>query len=248
MNWRNNLTRYGGLSSACTVVVSLAMGVNPQSMVSAEAAADIGADLRSSAIFPNAIFSDGTPLNETSDVTSANATPTEALCIPQLQREALAQLPLTDLVQLSLFLPTNQGELVTTESQLSATNLSQPSLFWIQDQLSRRYDLNNLVAQWQAYRTPIGLNYVDVVVNEGDWQQLGYFRRYAFVSQFGTAAQKDGYHLRVFHTGDASNCRDARAAEGLQTPRVVVLRGAYLCGLRQADSPSLVSCRTYILQ
>lgn len=231
MSWRNNPKRHRLLSGLCTAAVffSLTTAASTQPQVDTEAAPDVAPDIETES--------------------PSNAMPAEALCIPQLRREDLAQLPLPELVQLSLFLPPTQGELVTTEAQLSRTNLSQPSLYWIQDQLSRRYELDNLVAQWQAYQTPTGFNYVDVVVNEGNWQQLGYFRRYAFVSQFGTAAQKDGYHLRVFHTGDAGNCRDARAADGFQTPRVVTLRGAYLCGIQQADSTAaLLPCQTYVRQ
>ncbi|MEL6468095.1 MAG: hypothetical protein AAFQ74_00070 [Cyanobacteria bacterium J06623_4] len=211
------------------MVLSLATAASAQPQVGTEAAPDVAPDIETES--------------------PSNAMPAEALCIPQLRREDLAQSPLPELVQLSLFLPPTQGELVTTEARLSRTNLSQPSLYWIQDQLNRRYELNNLVAQWQAYQTPTGFNYVDVIVNEGGWQQLGYFRRYAFVSQFGSAAQKDGYHLRVFHTGDAGNCRDARAADGLQTPRVVTLRGAYLCGIQQPDSTAApLPCQTYVRQ
>lgn len=160
---------------------------------------------------------------------------------------------LSDLDRFPLYLPASQGTLVAASSQLSPLQISQPSLFWIQDQLSDRYGSDRLVGQWQAYQIPNGPNYVDVIVNEPIWNLLNYFERYAFILKFGTAAEDYGYQLRVFHSGDALNSREitaSSAATGRSARRnsagSVVLRGAYFCSFgtqsQQADAMAATPC------
>jgi hypothetical protein len=138
---------------------------------------------------------------------------------------------LSDLERFPLFLANDQARLVATSTRLPSTRLNQPSLTWVQEQLGDRYGSDRLVEQWYAYRVRNvvdgnRLNYVDVIVNERIWGLLTYFERYAFILQFGTAAQGDGYHLRIFHSGDAANVVDAATSGGRA---VVALRGAYIC-------------------
>ncbi len=143
---------------------------------------------------------------------------------------------LANLEALPLFLPASKGTLDSDDAQLSSTQLSRPSFAWIRDQVAARYESLafpiEIVTQWQAYTTNDGIKYVDVVVNESRWEQLNYLRRYGFVIQFGTAARNYGYQLRIFHTGDAANRRDALSLEAQESAivgRSIRLRGAYFC-------------------
>ncbi|PZO56705.1 MAG: hypothetical protein DCF15_08185 [Phormidesmis priestleyi] len=139
---------------------------------------------------------------------------------------------LSDIDRFPLFLPASQGQIVASSSSLSLTEISQPSLVWIEDQLGSRYGSDRLVQQWQAYQTDEGLQYVDVVVNESIWDLLSYFERYGFVLQFGTAAKSYGYNLRVFHSGDVVNRQEIIGLSSTSrrvASRSIALRGAYLC-------------------
>ncbi|MEL6815775.1 MAG: hypothetical protein AAFP03_13325 [Cyanobacteria bacterium J06598_3] len=144
---------------------------------------------------------------------------------------------LSDLEQFPLLLPDSKGTLVGASTQPSSDQISSPNLFWIRDQVDRRYGRNRLVEQWQAYQvvsTPDArpLSYVDVVVNEQLWSLLNYFQRYAFVLQFGTAAKSYGYHLRVFHSGDLANYIDAQdlgRSSRNAAARLVRMRGGHFC-------------------
>ena len=165
------------------------------------------------------------------------------------ERQALAQTnsvqsPLSDLEQFPLF-PTLSpepylGRIVASDTLLSPTDMEQPSLSWIEDQLGNRYGSDRLVERWRAYQAPDSsgktVRYVDVIVNESIWGLLNYFERYAFISQFGSAAKVQGYNLRVFHTGDEQTSLDANGAKVLGV-RTAVLRGAYFCNFQQETSP-----------
>jgi hypothetical protein len=147
------------------------------------------------------------------------------------------QAQLEDLEQFPLFLPNSRGALVAADDQLSPTQLSEPSLAWIRDQIDNRYGSDRLVEQWRAYQVPNGPNYVDVIVNEQIWGLLNYFERYAFISQFGTAAKDYRYHLRVFDSGDVINSRDSVTGDQRRSSaRLVNLRGGYFCSFDQAVS------------
>lgn len=158
---------------------------------------------------------------------------------------AAVRTQLSDLDRFPLFLPSSRGTLVSASNQLSPRRLSRPSLFWIQDQMGARYGSDRLVDQWQAYQvndaTGTSLNYVDAVVNERIWDLLTYFERYAFMEQFGTAAQDYGYHLRVFHTGDAANAEEARTSGNAE---LVALRGAHVCSFGQSASSGATPSET----
>lgn len=153
--------------------------------------------------------------------------------------------PLSNLEAFPLF-PTlstepYQGQIVASDSSLSPTQMEQPSLSWIEDQIGNRYGSDRLVERWRAYRAPDRLgetiSYVDVIVNESIWDLLNYFERYAFISQFGSAAKSQGYNLRVFHTGDEQTSLDAGGSNIIGV-RTAVLRGAYFCNFEQANSLS----------
>lgn len=160
---------------------------------------------------------------------------------------------LTNLQQYPLFLPRDRGQLITTEQQLSPVSPSDPSLFRIQDILTRRYNAEGLIEQWQVYQLQNNLSYVDIIVDEFLWRQLNYFRRYAFVSQLGRDAQRDGYHLRVFHTGDATNRRELLAPGGTtrtgRTGRIgrsVFLRGTHFCDAVAEPGDTFQRCRIFV--
>lgn len=148
-----------------------------------------------------------------------------------------ARAKLSDLDAFPLFLPASVGQLVASSEQLSPTDMSEPSLSWIRDQVGHRYGSDRLVTQWQAYQLDAqsrdALFYVDVVVDEQFWGLLSYFERYAFMTQFGGVAQQYGYHLRVFHSGDVINHNDAQSSG---SSRLVVLRGAHVCNFQQAPA------------
>ncbi len=143
---------------------------------------------------------------------------------------------LSDLRQFPLFLPPEKGNISSADDRLSPTQLSQPSLSWIRDQVSRRLEYADLIEQWQAYSTNDGFQYVDVVVDDDVWDQLGYFRRYGFILQFGTVAQNNQYQLRVFDSNDANNREDELAAQDndnstFSSAASIRLRGTYFCGI-----------------
>ncbi|MEO0649023.1 MAG: hypothetical protein AAFZ17_23210 [Cyanobacteria bacterium J06650_10] len=160
---------------------------------------------------------------------------------------------LSDLEKFPLFLPSSQGTITAADDRLSPTQIGSPSFSWIRDQVSDRLGSATLIEQWQAYTTPEGFQYVDVVVNESQWNQLRYFSQYGFILQFGTVAQANRYQLRVFHSGDATNRSDALALQDARdnlsasererarrtiTNRSVVLRGSYFCESTSSLSPA----------
>jgi hypothetical protein len=172
----------------------------------------------------------------------------------QLASQTEAQ-QLLDLERFPLFLPAAQGTLMADSNQPSAIRIGQPSLTWLQDQLNDRYrrdfyrrDRSNadlyrrndfLVEQWQAYRVNSlngSLRYVDMVINELVWNELLDLERYAIILQFGTEAQRYGYQLRVFHSGDAANTGDATTSVNAG---LVVWRGAYLCDFEPTELTEL---------
>ena len=159
---------------------------------------------------------------------------------------------LADIQALPLFLPDDQGELISASTQLSTTRLSEPSFARVEDQLNERYGPNQrgqneaAITQWRVYRTSDGLNYVDVIVDTGLWAQFSYFDRYAFVQQFGLAATAQGYQLRVFHTEDVDNYIEALVLEeegrDPAIARAVFLRGSYFCGGTSFESTESYTC------
>lgn len=161
---------------------------------------------------------------------------------------------LVDLEQLPLFLSGERGTLESADNQLSTTQLSRPSFAWIRDQVAVRYESvvlpTEIVSQWQAYTTHEGFKYIDVIVNEAQWEQLNYLRRYGFVIQFGTVARNAGYQLRIFHTGDARNRNDALSlttnSGTTVVGRSIRLRGAYFCTANTANTEEQFTCNTFI--
>ena len=162
---------------------------------------------------------------------------------------ASVEAQLSDLTRFPLFLPAEKGTLVAANDRVSLTDISQPSLIWVQDQLGDRYGSDRLVEQWRAYHTfgnnGESIDYVDVIVNQRIWDLLSYFERYGFISQFGTAAQSYGYQLRVFNSSDAANASDPRSSGNAG---FVVLRGTHICDFSQISqsasmgAPANVRC------
>ena len=193
-------------------------------------------------------------------VARATAT-TEATFTKEISEELEeVQSQLSDLSKFPLFLPADQGRLTAADDRLSATQISTPSFSWIRDQVSDRLGSATLIEQWRAYATPEGFQYVDVVVNEDQWNQLRYFSQYGFILQFGTVAQSNNYQLRVFHSGDATNrtdnielqsTRNSSAANRAAIRRSINrqsirLRGSYFCESSSPGSSTLPNCSVFI--
>ena len=84
---------------------------------------------------------------------------------------------------------------VVTESTISQTGLTIPSLWWAEEQFGGK-----LLDYWVAY-TEIGATprRVDLLVNQQIWGQYNYVERYAFISHFGTSTSNFGYSTRIFN-------------------------------------------------
>ena len=81
-----------------------------------------------------------------------------------IDHAALASLrsQLTNLEQLPL-LPETPFSLTADSTQISSTELSEPSFAWIRDQSDERYNSSpRLVEQWSAYTTSQGIRYVSM--------------------------------------------------------------------------------------
>jgi hypothetical protein len=85
---------------------------------------------------------------------------------------------------------------MVTAATVSQDELTAPSLWWV-----RGHHGGKLLDSWIAYTGDEDQERrVDLIVNQGAWQSptLLNTSRYAFVLQFGRAAQDFGYQLRVF--------------------------------------------------
>ncbi|MGB7250486.1 MAG: hypothetical protein WBC73_16230 [Phormidesmis sp.] len=176
----------------------------------------------------------------TPEIAQTSAQINAQISAPNELNRRIAQSRLLNIEQVPLFLPADKGKLVAASNRLSPTQISQPSLSWIRDQEGNRYGSDRLISQWQAYQLDDGSRYVDVVVNEQIWSLLNYFERYAFILHFGTAAKRDRYQLRVFHSGDAANqseTGDTRRASA----SLVRIRGAYFCNFEAIPTAASVA-------
>jgi hypothetical protein len=81
-----------------------------------------------------------------------------------------------------------------TASTISPTSLTDPSLWWAEEQFNE-FD-GKLIQNWIAYREK---KRVDLVVNRQLWTLLDYLGRYSFLSRFGAAARDYQYNVRVFN-------------------------------------------------
>ncbi len=163
---------------------------------------------------------------------------------------------LFDVTALPLFLAASEGKLISASTELSLTQMSDPTFAWIEDQLNERYGPNKrgqneaAITQWRAYETKDGLKYVDVIVNAGLWTQFAYFDRYGFVQQFGEETAAKGYQLRVFHTDDVNNYIEALLLEESGRDRTIArpifLRGSYFCSAFRSERTSAPSCELYV--
>lgn len=84
---------------------------------------------------------------------------------------------------------------VVTESTISQTELTIPSLWWAEEQFGGK-----LLDFWVAYTgNNTTLRRVDLLVNQQIWTQYNYLERYAFINHFGTSASDFGYSTRIFN-------------------------------------------------
>lgn len=82
---------------------------------------------------------------------------------------------------------------VITDSTISLTGLTIPSLWWDIEQLIP--SIGNLVRRWDAY---IPEQRIDLQVNSLLWRSLDYTQRYSFVNHVGMIAREFQYNLQVF--------------------------------------------------
>ncbi len=184
--------------------------------------------------------------------------PLEVLVPAEELEDELARLRsrLSDITALPLFLPADQGKLISASTQLSLTQLSNPSFAWIEDQLNERYGPNKrgqneaAITQWRVYETNDGLRYVDVIIDAGLWTQFTYFDRYGFVQQLGAETAAKDYQLRVFHTDDVDNYIEALALEANGRDRTIArpvfLRGSYFCEGLGVGSTDSSACELFV--
>lgn len=117
--------------------------------------------------------------------------------VAQLKPEPLTTPLQLDLLQQGLCAPEAPG---ISDSSVSQTELTQPSLWWIQDQISAQEKYGRkLIDRWLACKSGAQANRVDVLVNPQLWSLLDFFERYEFVNRFGTVTTGYGYNLRVFN-------------------------------------------------
>lgn len=84
---------------------------------------------------------------------------------------------------------------VVTESTISQTELTIPSLWWAEAQFGGK-----LLDYWVAYTgMDTAPRRVDLLVNQQVWVQYNYLERYAFINHFGTSASDFGYSTRIFN-------------------------------------------------
>ncbi|MBE9009738.1 hypothetical protein IQ250_05920 [Pseudanabaenaceae cyanobacterium LEGE 13415] len=87
-----------------------------------------------------------------------------------------------------------------TNTTIDQTGLTQPSLWWIRDQIAAQDKFGRrLIDGWLACNGATEPNRVDVVVNAQIWSSLDYFDRFEFIRRFGQVTSGYGYNLRVFN-------------------------------------------------
>lgn len=87
-----------------------------------------------------------------------------------------------------------------SNTSVSQTQLTEPSLWWIRDQIRAQEQYGSkFIDRWLACRSGTEPNRVDVMVNSQIWSLLDFFERYEFVNRFGTVTTGYGYNLRVFN-------------------------------------------------
>ena len=93
-----------------------------------------------------------------------------------------------------------QDEPGISDTSVLQTELTEPSLWWIRDQIRSQEKFGSkLIDRWLACQPVAGANRVDVMVNSQLWSLLDFFDRYEFVNRFGTVTTGYGYNLRVFN-------------------------------------------------
>ncbi|MGA0201252.1 MAG: hypothetical protein ACO3NK_19425 [Prochlorotrichaceae cyanobacterium] len=91
---------------------------------------------------------------------------------------------------------------VLRSTSVCREGLTLPSLWWTQEQFSsqgRGYpEYSKLVQDWLTYLPEHNeAGRVDLVLELQRWSKMDYFKRYEFLSVFGTAAESFGYNLRA---------------------------------------------------
>ena len=122
-----------------------------------------------------------------------------------------------------------QGNLAITETTISETSLTPPSLWWSRDQITAEVGSSRFIEAWVAYRGSEGQpRRVDLVVNPHIWNLLNYLERYAVLNQLGSVAKSYGYSTRIFRGQD--------------------LTGAYICDFRLYPDLNAYSADTFSLE
>jgi len=108
--------------------------------------------------------------------------------------------PVATPLDLKALEPSQTPPSVVTATTISQYGLTIPSLWWVKDQFAAQEKFaGKLLQNWLAYpdqkRQP---GRVDFVVNRQLWSLIDYLQRYAFVHEFGSAARRYGYNIRVF--------------------------------------------------
>jgi hypothetical protein len=84
--------------------------------------------------------------------------------------------------------PPPSEALVTQHDRPSQTEMTEPSLWWAQQQFGA-----GLIESWRAYTGVGGQRRVEVVLNQQAWNRSSYLQQYSFMTQFGSSARAFGY-------------------------------------------------------
>ncbi len=128
------------------------------------------------------------------------------LCYPAIAADPVSTASKTSLqpdltpLDVKALQPDRAPAYVVTATRISLTQLSIPSLWWLQEQLANEETYGgNLLENWLAYpNSGSQPGRVDLVVNRQSWSLLDYLDRYAFIHAFGEAGRDYGYNVRVF--------------------------------------------------
>jgi hypothetical protein len=94
------------------------------------------------------------------------------------------------------------GSVLSSES-VCREGLTLPSLWWTQEQFGSQGkgypEYTKLVKNWLTY-LPTGDRFgrVDLILELQRWSTMDYFKRYEFLTVFGTASHSFNYNLRAF--------------------------------------------------
>lgn len=96
-------------------------------------------------------------------------------------------------------LVTNSSAIAAEVAVPSPVRLSTPSLWWVQDWFVKKDNcVTEMILNWTVQSPNQNQpGQVNLVLDRQLWRGLGYIERYKFVNDFGLAAQRQGYNVRV---------------------------------------------------